>query len=86
MAVYAIILPEPEQGAWDRIEAKWPGRTHIYDERLAFVCPEEIMVTRDIADIVGMEEERRVTGFVLDIKAYAGWANPSVWEWIQKFL
>ena len=44
------------------------------------------MLTEDICEIVGMNEEHDVTGFVAEIQydTINGWNRQAIWEWLRK--
>ena len=87
MSIYLVALNQPDERAWGRLKAKWPeSRSYILTDRLAFVAPEEIMLTEDIGEIVGMNLEHDVTGFVAEIQydTINGWNRQAVWEWLRK--
>ena len=65
----AIALNEPNAGAWKRLQDRWPKpHRYVLTDRLALVAPEEIMLTEDVRDVVGMNDEHEVTGFVAEIQ------------------
>ena len=87
MSIYLVALNQPDEGAWERLKAEWPkSRRYVLTDRLAFIAPEEITLTEDIGEIVGMNEEHHVTGFVAEIQydAINGWNRQAIWEWLQK--
>ena len=87
MSIYLIALDRPDEGAWERLKAEWPkSRRYILTERLAFVAPEDIMLTEDIGEAIGMNEEFEVSGIVTEIQydTTNGWHRQAVWEWLRK--
>lgn len=87
MSIYLVALNRPDEGAWERLKAKWPkSRRYLLTDRLAFVAPEEAVLTEDIGEIVGMNEEHDVTGFVAEIQYdnINGWNRQAIWEWLRK--
>ena len=87
MSIFLVALNEPNAGAWERLKAEWPKpRSYILTDRLAFVSPEEPVLTEDVGDIVGMNDEHDVTGFVTEIQygAINGWNRQALWEWLRK--
>ena len=87
MSIYLVALNQPDEGAWERLKAEWPkSRRYILTDRLAFVAPEEMSLTEDIGEIVGMNAEFDVTGFVAEIQygTINGWNRQALWEWLSK--
>lgn len=88
MGTYAIFLNQPSQHAWDAIRMKWPDRHFILDDRLAFIAPEGIILTSDIAGIVGVKSEEGVPqgllGVVVEFSSYSGFNRSDLWEWLSK--
>ena len=87
MSIYLVALNQPDEDTWERLKAKWPeSRRYVLTDRLAFVATEELMLTEDICEIVGMNEEHDVTGFVAEIQydTINGWNRQAVWEWLRK--
>ena len=87
MSIYLVALNRPDEDAWERLKAKWQKpRRYLLTDRLAFVAPEEITLTEDIGEIVGMNEEYDVTGFVAEIQYdnVNGWNRQAIWEWLRK--
>lgn len=84
MSTYAVFLNAPNQSAWDAIRAEWPGRHFILDDRLAFVAPEGISTTADIANAVGINPETGRQGIVLEHSVHTGFNRNDLWEWLGK--
>ena len=87
MSIYLVALNQPDKGAWERLKAEWPKPRHyLLTDQLAFVAPEEILLTEDITDIVGMNDEHDVTGFVVEMEygTINGWNRQALWEWLRK--
>lgn len=84
MGTYAIFLNQPSQHAWDTIKMKWPDRHFILDDRLAFIAPEGITLTSDIAETVGVKSEEDLLGVVVEFSSYSGFNRSDLWEWLSK--
>ena len=85
MTIYAIVLNEPDETAWRQVRSEWPDRHYIVTDRLAFITPKEVILTEDIAETLGMDDERNVTGIVIEVASYSGFNKPGLWEWARKF-
>ena len=87
MSVYLVALDEPNAGAWRRLEATWPDRHLVLDDRVALVSPDGISLTEEICEAVGMSKDHLVGGFVAEVNydAFNGWTNPRLWEWLRKY-
>ena len=58
MAVFALILNEPSEAAWSKLKNvyKEPCYYRILTDRIAFLSCDDITVTQDIANSLGMDE------------------------------
>ena len=83
MSVFLIALHEPNETVWRRLEDHWPNRHHRVSDRLALVAPEGIAVTSEIAELVGMNMEEKISGFVVLMDAYNGFGSPQTVEWLR---
>ena len=87
MSIYLVALNQPDEGAWERLkDARPESRRYVLTDRLAFVAPEEILLTEEVGEIVGMNDEHEVTGIVTEIQydTINGWNRQAVWEWLRK--
>lgn len=84
MSVYSIILNESNKKTWDTIKSEWAERSYILTDTIAFIAPEKINLTQEIANILGMNSEGKVTGMVIESKNKAGWNDSSLIEWLGK--
>ena len=86
MSIYLVALNQPDEGAWTRLKAEWPKRHYTLTDRLAFIAPEEPILTEEICQSIGMSTEADVTGFVakIDYGALNGWNRQALWEWLSK--
>ena len=85
MEIYAIILDEPNEEVWSKVEKHWKGRSYILNSRLAFVAPkEEITTTSNISETAGIGGENDVLGVVLQVSSYSGFSDIALWEWLRK--
>ena len=86
MDTYVIYLNDKSDEAWNRVKKKW-RHNHILDDRLAFVAPEDVTTTADIAEAVGMrvgEDDEGLRGVVISMGAYNGFNDRDLWEWLDK--
>lgn len=84
MAVYLISLNKPDENAWVKVRDIWPKRHHILTDHMAFVAPEGVTLTQEIADSVGMDSEGGVSGIVVELDNYGGLNQSALVEWIAK--
>ena len=84
MSIYLIALNEPNAAAWTAVRDKWPARHYILTDHMAFVAPEGIVLTQEIADALGINSERRISGFVVELNNYSGLSRAALKEWIGK--
>ena len=83
MSISAIILNESNEAVWRAVRDRWPdGRHYILTDRVAFVAPEGITLTQDVADHVGMSGD--VLGIVIEFDKYHGFNHSGLWEWLDK--
>ena len=84
MSTYAVYLDEPNEGVWDTVKAKWPGRHYILDDRMAFVAPAGITTSAQVSEAVGICEDQQLLGVVIDCSRYSGFNRHDLWEWLDK--
>ncbi|MCY3880233.1 MAG: hypothetical protein OXF74_13770 [Rhodobacteraceae bacterium] len=85
MTVYAVFLNEPDETTWATLREKWPnGRSFILTDNMAFVAPEGLTLTAEIAEAVGIGVERGVLGIVFEWAAHNGFNRGALWEWLRK--
>lgn len=84
MSVYLIALNEPGDETWEKVRESWPDRHYILTDRMAFVAPDGIAVTQDIADTLGMNSEHGISGIVVELDNYGGFNRSALVEWINK--
>ena len=85
MTIYAIVLNEPDDTAWERVKSQWPHHHYIVADCLAFLAPEGPILTEEIAETVGMNDDDAITGVVIEVASYNGFNKPGLWEWARKF-
>ena len=83
MSVYAVSLNQPNKSAWAVLRKEWPDRHFILTEHMAFVAPEGITTTAQIAEAVGIGEND-LWGIVLEVSAHSGFNKSDLWEWMRK--
>ena len=85
MAVYLISLNEPSPEVWEKVRENWPeGRHLILTNCMAFVAPEGIALTQEIADALGVNSEHNVSGIVAELDNYGGFNRSALVEWMNK--
>lgn len=84
MSTFAIVLHAPIEDGWHALTSTWPGRSFIMDDTHAFVAPEGLTLTSDIATALGLNPNTGRTGIVLEFNSYAGLSRPDFWEWLNK--
>lgn len=84
MTTLAVYLNEPNEAAWKTIQSEWPDRHFILDERLAFIAPEGLALTSDVAKKIGLGENDSTLGVVMEIESHAGFNRSPLWEWLSK--
>ena len=84
MSVFAVVLNDPDERAWDSLRTHWPDRHLVVTDRLAFVAPETLTLTQDVADTLGMNQEKKVLGIVIEMANRSGFNKSSLTEWLEK--
>ena len=85
MAVYGIFLNEPDGTEWEALRKQWPGgRSFVLTDHLAFVAPDGIALTGDIAETLGIGDAEERLGVVFELGAHNGYNDADLWEWIKK--
>ena len=85
MAIYLISLNEASPEVWDKVRDHWPqGRHLILTDRMAFVAPQGVALTGEIAKVVGLDEVGRVSGLVVELQHYGGFNSNALVEWMGK--
>ena len=85
MSIYMIVLDEPDKFTLDSVRKKWPRNHFVVDDRVAFIAPDEPVLTKEIQERIEMGGERRIGGIVAKIGASSGYWDPSLWEWMEQF-
>ena len=82
MYMFTVLLKERNSSFEETIERHYPGVFHYkLNDCVYFIKSDEL--TSDISKKLGISAEGGITGVVLrQTPARAGWADPSVWEWI----
>ena len=66
MTAYAIILNNSDPVIAQRITEKWP-RHYPLSDSVFFVTQEDPSTTVEVAEALGMNEERKVLGIVVEV-------------------
>lgn len=83
MNTYAVHLDKPNDEAWNAIRMEWPNRSFFLTDHLAFVAPEGITTTAEMAETVGTGGERQVSGIVFDRTSHNGFNRGDLRERLQ---
>ncbi len=83
MAVYAVILSEPNEGAWKKLSDQYPA-PYFLNATAALVAPKGTVLTSDIAKVAGIGEDGSVVGIVCEIISRGGYHYQDLWEWFRK--
>ncbi len=86
LGIYAVVLHEADEAAWQSLRQEWPGRHFILTDHLAFVAPEGTTTTTHIAESSGIGDERGLLGVVLEVSAQTGFHRNDLWEWLRMVL
>ncbi len=81
MPLYAILLNEPNESAWDKVRETWP-KHYVFDNRLALISTENVL-TADVARDAGIGADG-VSGIVMQMDFYSGHTSSTLVEWISK--
>ena len=84
MSLFAIVLNEADQRAWDRITENWPQDHYFLTDRAAFVGTSGDELPKDISDTLGMNSEERIQGFVVPADLIAGWNDTRLKKWMDE--
>ena len=85
MSVYAIIYSEPNKDLLDIIASKWPSHYKASDNLVFITSDDQTLTTASIASDVGMNNQNKAMGVVLQVGNYYGYESPTLWEWLGKF-
>ena len=81
--VFAIVLDSPNAGVAKEIQDKYPGAYKHSTDVLYLVTSEAGVLTRTVADDIGLRSGTGATGAVFKLNAaYSGFTNPALWEWL----
>ena len=83
MAIYAVILKKPNEGAWNKLKEQYPV-PYFLNSTTALVASESLVLTSDIAKSAGIGEEEDVLGVVCEITSRSGYYYQDLWEWFRK--
>lgn len=84
MTVYAVFLNEADEAAWQALREKWPGRHFILTDHMAFVAPEGLTLTAEIAEAVEFGEASERRGIIFELTEHNGYNRSDLWEWLRK--
>ena len=85
MAIFAVVLLEPNDVVRSRIERAFPDSNHFQLSDRFWVIT-STGVSEHVATSVGLKGEKRapdVNGVVFRLqRGYSGYTNPGLWEWL----
>ena len=85
MSVYAIIFSNPNDDSWNIIQDKWPSHYKANANLVFITSDDQTLTTASIASNVGMNNQNKEMGVVLQVGHYYGYESPELWEWLGKF-
>ncbi|MDE0303195.1 MAG: hypothetical protein OXJ38_08370 [Gammaproteobacteria bacterium] len=80
MTLYVIFLPARNEEVWNSLRSSYADH-YVLDDRTAFVRTENTL-TQNIADEIGISP--RASGIVVQMDYFAGRADGSFIEWLNK--
>ena len=80
MTLYVILLPARNEEVWDSLRSSYADH-HVLDDRTAFIRTENTL-TQNIADEIGISPG--ASGIVVQMDYFAGRADSSLIEWLNK--
>lgn len=80
MTLYAILLPAPSEEVWGSLRASYPDH-HILDNRTAFIRTENTLTQKIVEEL---DIKFGASGIVIQMDYYAGMADGSFVEWLNK--
>lgn len=85
MSIHAIILDKPNPVVWDRVRREWPINYVVSDSVGFIVSDKAVTLNREIAEMLGMNDESRLSGVVVEINDnWFGYYSRDLWEWLNK--
>ena len=83
MSVYAIILQKPDEKTWATVRRNWPDRHYIWHEYTAFIAPTGITTANFLSELLGFNENKKVTGIVSELASRDGYVETGLVEWLK---
>ena len=86
MAVFAIVLNQPNAEVWEKVKEAWPASRHyIVSDTLALISGDaDETLTADVTKTVGLGVLPESFGIVMQLGYYHGFNASDLWEWIAK--
>ena len=81
MAIFSVLLDNPDQEIWNTIKRKWP-KAHFHNDYVAFLSDGGDQLTAKIHEKAGIGPEH--SGIVVQVNYYSGFTDPVLVEWLQK--
>ena len=83
--VFAVVLNDPSEFAWERLREIAEEHHFVLTERIAFIAVPANVVTGDLSDQIGMNKTNTVSGIVMRLGSYNGWNKRTLWEWLSLY-
>ena len=80
MTLYVILLPAPNEEMWEKLGSSYADH-HFLNNRTAFIRTENAL-TQNIVDKIEIKHE--ASGIVVQMDYFAGMADGSFVEWLNK--
>ena len=80
MTLYVIFLSAPNEEVWEKLGSSYTDH-HFLDNRTAFLRTENTL-TQNVVDKIGIKHE--ASGIVVQMDYFAGMADGSFVEWLNK--
>lgn len=87
MSIHLVALTEPSEKAWSNLKNEERLRNHfVLTDHLALVATEPLVLTEEVCESVGMDDEGEVAGFVteVDYGTINGWTRKGFREFFRK--
>lgn len=86
MNLYLIVLNEPNPELWENLERDWgsPYQTILSDTAAIVGAPSRITNPDKVCERLGMSDEKKVEGIVVQMTRYQGYLDEAVWDWVDE--
>ena len=87
--LFAVVLYEPDEEVEGRLAEAYQFH-HKYTDTFYLICAGQSVITKDIAEAIGLKGEDRVedsSGAVFKMNsAFSGYTQRSLWEWLESAM